>query len=160
MCVALVIQRVKRMSLIVSCGLLALWNFSTLSHKRFDFRKKVTEYKMFVLIFCTILSENVVFLRRIQRDIAINENRSSCKSSVFSCRILMKLKVFSADFLQILKYKISWKWSRVRRVFLFVQTDRQTDMTKLIAAFRNSAKAPQVIRGILWRWRQHAYPKH
>jgi hypothetical protein len=46
--------------------------FSTLSHKRHDFRDKVIEHKMFVLLFFTILSETFLILRRIQRDIIIN----------------------------------------------------------------------------------------
>jgi hypothetical protein len=33
--------------------------FPTLSHKRYDFRGKVTEHKMCVLIFCTTLSEKI-----------------------------------------------------------------------------------------------------
>ena len=46
--------------------------FLTLSHKRHDFRKKVTEHKMCVLIFSTILCETFLILRRNQRDIVIN----------------------------------------------------------------------------------------
>ena len=56
MCVALVIKHAKRMRLIVlsyvACVTLPLFVF-TLSHKRHDFRGKVVEHKMCVLIFCT-----------------------------------------------------------------------------------------------------------
>jgi hypothetical protein len=37
----------------------ALPHFFTLCHKRHDFRKKVIEYKMFVLILSTIFVQNV-----------------------------------------------------------------------------------------------------
>jgi predicted CDP-diglyceride synthetase/phosphatidate cytidylyltransferase len=59
--VALVIQHAKRMRLVilsfVAC--LALQNFSTLSHKRHDFRKNVIENKMCVLIFSTSFVSNI-----------------------------------------------------------------------------------------------------
>jgi hypothetical protein len=48
-------QHAMRMRHIVICLPAPLYNIilSTLSHKRYDFRKKVTEHKMCVLIFCT-----------------------------------------------------------------------------------------------------------
>jgi len=51
----------------------------TLTHKRHDFREKVTEHKMCVLIFCTNLSETFLILRRTERDMIKNVYRSSCK---------------------------------------------------------------------------------
>jgi hypothetical protein len=62
---------------------LALKYFSTSSHKRHDFREKVIEYKMCVLIFSTNLSETSLILRIIQRDIIINVNMSSSEVPLF-----------------------------------------------------------------------------
>ena len=54
--------------------------FSTLSHKRHDFRKKkITEHKMCVVIFSTNLSETFLILRRNERDMIKNVYWSSNK---------------------------------------------------------------------------------
>jgi hypothetical protein len=86
--VALVTQHAKRMRRIIlsSVACLAVPYFSTLSHKRHDFRKKVIEHKICVLIFSTNLSKTFLILRRIQRDIVINVHRSSCKVHVIVVR--------------------------------------------------------------------------
>jgi len=61
---------------------LALQYFFTLSHKRQDFRKKVTEHKMCVFIFSTNLSETFFIVRRIERNMIENVYWSSCKLPV------------------------------------------------------------------------------
>ena len=62
--------------------------FSTLSHKRHDFRKKVTEHKMCVLIFCTAFSETFLIIRRTERDMIRNVYRSAaCKVPVIVVRL-------------------------------------------------------------------------
>ena len=48
-------------------------------------------------------------------------------------------------FEKILKYQRSWKSAQWERS-CSMRTDRQTDVTKIIVAFRNSAKAPQKLR--------------
>jgi hypothetical protein len=58
----------------------ALQHFSTLSHKRHDFRKrKVADYEMRVLIFPTILYETVFFIRIIERGMIIYVYWSPCE---------------------------------------------------------------------------------
>jgi hypothetical protein len=54
--------------------------------------------------------------------------------------------IFSKDFRKILKYQISWKsvqWEPICFMRAGGRTDWQTDMTKLIVAFRNFANAPK-----------------
>jgi hypothetical protein len=75
--VALVIQHAKRMRRIIlsSVACLTLLYFSTLSHKRHDFRKNVIEHKTCLLIVSTF-SETFLNLRRTERGSIINVRRS------------------------------------------------------------------------------------
>ena len=68
-----------------SVGSLTVPHFSTLPHKWHYFRGvgEFIEYKMCVLIFSQLLCTKFLVLRRIQRDIIVIVNRSSCKASVF-----------------------------------------------------------------------------
>jgi hypothetical protein len=50
----------------------AIPHFTTLSHKRYDIRKKIIEHKMCVLTFSEILSEIFRILSIIKRDFIIN----------------------------------------------------------------------------------------
>jgi hypothetical protein len=58
--------------------------------------------------------------------------------------------IFSTDFRKLLKCQISWKsvqWEPSCSMGTDGQTDRLTDMTKLIVAFRNFANAPKNCAG-------------
>jgi len=83
--VALVIWYVQRMLPNISSpvGCLALLYFSILSHKLHEFwRKKMTKHNICALIFAKNLSETLLILRRIQRDIIVKVYRSSCEVPV------------------------------------------------------------------------------
>jgi hypothetical protein len=87
-----------------------------------------------------LLSEAFLIVRRTEQDVIINVWRSSCKVTANSSRILMKLEFSRQIFEKILKYHISWKYVRCGPS-CSVRTARQTDMTRLIIAFRNFENA-------------------
>jgi hypothetical protein len=60
------------------CGLSALNNiFSKLSHKQHDFGKMATEHKVCITPFLKTFFWSFLVLQRIQREIAINDQRNS-----------------------------------------------------------------------------------
>jgi len=82
-CLALVIRHEACVRHIVICGLSgSTMVFSTLSHKRHDFLKTVTQNKMCVLISLQRLSEIFLILRRTEWDLIKNVYWSSCKVPV------------------------------------------------------------------------------
>ena len=86
MSVALVTQHAKcmRRNILSSTACPALPYFSTLSHKRHDFRGKNSYWTKTCVFWFSLqlLSETFLILRRTESDIIINVNRSSCKVPV------------------------------------------------------------------------------
>ena len=66
----------------------AVQYYSSLSHKRYDFRKKkkVIELKLCVLVLSIILPETFLILRRSERDMIGNVYRSLCNIPVILFR--------------------------------------------------------------------------
>jgi len=69
-----------RMAILLCVACPALQNFSTLSHKRHEFRggKNVVEHKICFRFSLQLLSETFLFVTRTERDIVTNGNRFSC----------------------------------------------------------------------------------
>ena len=95
-----------------------------LSHKRHDLREKITEHKMCVLIFYTILFETFRTVRITSRDIVTNVKTLSCNVPVILCQILMKLKFSRQIFEESSNIKFRQNQSVGRRVIPCRQTDR------------------------------------
>ena len=83
-------RRVIHVLLSMACS--AQQYFSTLSHKRHDFRGKNILNTKCVFNFLWNMSETLLFLRRTERDMIKNVNCFSCKVPVILCQILMKLE--------------------------------------------------------------------
>ena len=141
---SLIIQHIMRMCYTVICGLPDSAIFFTLSHKRYDFRGGGEYWKRSILIFSTILLETILFLWRTGR----NEIKNVYYSCITLVRFLKETWIFLKDFRKTPKYQISWK-SIQWEPSSCVRTDGETDMTKLIVAFRNFANAPKYL-SIYW----------
>ena len=125
--------------------------FSTLFHKRHDFREtKLIQRKMCILIFSTIFSTifslPFVILERMQRDIIINVNRSSHLAPVILVTvtivtILMKIEHHRQIIQESTNTTFHENPSSGSRGISCEYTKELTDMIKLIVAFRNFAKA-------------------
>jgi hypothetical protein len=82
--------------------------FSTLSHKRHDFREKVIEHKMRVLVFSTNFSENFLFFEEMSEIWSKMCIGHHVKYPLFLSFFDDTWIVWS-DFGKVLKYKILWK---------------------------------------------------
>ena len=102
------------------------------------------------------MSETLLILRRIQRDIIINVQRYSGKETLF----LSYFKKFTTSREIFEKYSnIKFNenpsdWSRIvpwgeTRAEPKRQMDKQADVTKLIVTFRNFANAPKIENCVL-----------
>ena len=110
----------------------ALQYFSTLSHKRHDFRKKVSEHKMCVLIFSTTFVWNISHSKERCARCDKKYILSLHVKCPYSCPILTKLEFSLQMFEKSLNIKCYQNPSIASRVVPY----RRTDMTKLIVAFR------------------------
>jgi len=116
----------------------ALQCFSTLSHKRHDFREKLLNIKCVFFIYPQILSENFSFLEELS-EIWSKLYIGFHVNYPFFLSYFDDIWILWSDFGKVLKYRISWKsfqWG----AGLF-NAYRRTDITKLIVAFRNFANA-------------------
>ena len=123
----------------VSCP--ALQHFSTLSHKRHDFRKTVTEHKMCVLIFSTTFVWNISHSKKKRARYDKMYVGLHVKYP-YSCPILKKLE-FSR---QIFEKSPNVKLHANPSSGSWVVPCGRTDTTKLVVGFCNFTNAPQMFR--------------
>ena len=139
----------------VECS--ALHYFPKLSHKRHDFRerKKLLNAKYVFWYSLHLLSETLLIP---------NINEWGMIKIYIGLHVKYPLFlsdfndtwIFSTDFRKILTYQVPWKsvqWEQSCSMWADGRSDRRTDKTKLIVAFRNTANAPKNddhVRGEGW----------
>jgi hypothetical protein len=137
-------------ALLSSVAWLFLYNIFPHYLKRHDFRKKrkeVTEHKMCVLFLY------IFFLKHFSYWEEISEMWSKMYiGPQVKCPLFLsdfnETWIFTKYFPKILEYQIWWK-SVQWETSCSIRTDGRTDMTKLIFAFRNFAKAPKNFRSTI-----------
>jgi hypothetical protein len=110
---------------VLYCHLWPAWLYHIFPHYLIYgtiFGKKVIEQKICVLIFSTILSENFLILRRIQRGTIVNVCKSSCKVPFILVRFYQTW-IFSTDFRYMPKYQFHGNSFSGRRVVPCGRTD-------------------------------------
>jgi hypothetical protein len=123
----------------------ALHHVSTLSYKSHDFRgKKYFEYKMCVMIFSIKFNINMSHSKN-NRDKCDRKCTfwSSCELSGYSCATFTKPEFSPHIFKKYSGIKINDDLSSGSWVAIYGKKDEQTDMTKLIFAFRQFSETPQ-----------------
>jgi hypothetical protein len=114
---------------ILYCHLWPVWLyhiFSTLSHKRHVFRKKVIEHKMYVLIFSTNFVWNISHSKKNSVRYYHKCTQVFMWSTRYSCQILMKLESSWQIFEKYSSTKFHENPSNGNRVIPCGQRDRQT----------------------------------
>ena len=108
-CVALFIQHATRINhnVFSFVAFLTSTYFSTLSHIREDFRKKVIEHKVCVLIFSTTFIYNISYSKKNSARY-FHTTEHHVKFSLF-LQDFNEILIFSTEFQKTLKYQISSK---------------------------------------------------
>ena len=118
---------------------LRLYSIFTLFHKRHDFWKKVTEYKMRGFAFSTNFIPTILHYKKNWS----RYNQKCMSVCRWSADILVRFSR-NMNFLEI--FPKSTPKSHFIKILpvadQFCHVDRRTDMTKLIVALQNFAKAP------------------
>jgi hypothetical protein len=140
------IQHAMRMLYIVMCDLSESTIFFT-SYKWHDFRKKVIERKMFVLISSTTFIWNIPHSKKNWAGYNEKYILVYLKSTRYSCHILLKLEFFRYIFEKFSNMKFHKSPSSGSQGVPCGRTDRQkggrTDITKLTVTCRNFSNAPK-----------------
>jgi hypothetical protein len=115
---------------------------STLSKKWHYFWKKFLNRKFYFDFLCKFSLKYFSFCQIFSKMLSVH--KSTVKVAVILVVFLRKLKCLSTNYGKILQYHIKWKsvhWKPNCSMPTDRQTGRQTDITNLIVAFCNFAKA-------------------
>jgi len=143
---ALVIPHGKRMrhTILSSVNYLSLQFFSTLSHKRHEFRREVIKQEYMIFIFSKTFSDKSHILGNIERNAVINMQMCSCKLFIILTDFIESWN-FSTDFGKQSNIDFSKTPSTWSRGVKCGQMDGHRETPKLIVAIHNFATVP-----IIW----------